>query len=237
MTPLLLALALGACEPSAQAGLEPERTRAACALEARPGLEATVDRGALQAIYARPGFERAREARSDVPSRWLAWLKAKLEAFFESTGAESYSTVTRGLVLVAAALVMVVVLARWLGGRRARPRRDEAATAPTLAPPPEHLATAHRLLAESPRAALREGLLAVLSHLERAHLARPERARTNREVIAELPARGATVELAASVRGLLGWYDEAYYSLRTVSRDEAQGFLARVQAFTHEALR
>jgi hypothetical protein len=94
--------------------------------------------------------------------------------------------------------------------------------------PSAHLERARAALAGDPRRAIREGLLALLSHLERERLARPDRVKTNRELAQELPARGASPALAETVARLLAWYDAAFYSLEPVAPDAARRFVDEV---------
>lgn len=236
MTGPLLALLLHACPPTAAEDLPPGAREAAAPLLARPTVEtAPIDREALARIYLEPGLEHARERGGDELSRWLAWLRQKLESLFESSGAETYSVLTRFLVLTGASLAGVVLLARLLGRRLRKPPdapRAAAATALDLAPPPRHLERARAALAEDPRLAIREGLLAILSHLESTRLARPDRVKTNRELLAELRGRGASDAQVAAVEPLLRWYDDAYYSLAPVPAPDAARFLERAEAFT-----
>lgn len=233
---VLLALLLHACAPTAAEDLPAGTRETAAPLLARPPADAApVDREALARLYLEPGCERARERGGDELSRWLAWLRQKLESLFESSGAETYSVLTRFLVLTGATLVGVVLLARLLGRRL---RRRSGAPAPPatsaleLAPPPRHLERARAALAADPRLAIREGLLAILSHLEASRLARPDRVKTNRELLAELRGRGASEAQVAAVEPLLRWYDDTYYSLAPVASPEAARFLEQAEAFT-----
>jgi hypothetical protein len=222
------------CELPGAEGLSDAQARALCALE----VEAPATSGAsLAAIYARPGFERARRPEaSDVLRRLRAWL----EAIFETAGAESYSNVTRVVVLVAAALGAIAAVVR-LGRRGARP----TATAPgtpaeaglELANPLEHLARARDALSSAPRMAAREGLLAILSALERQRLARPDRVKTNREIVSELPGRGAPGPIVEAVRAQLGWFDRAWYSAAPLDAEAAGRFLDAAQGLVAQLAR
>jgi hypothetical protein len=123
-----------------------------------------------------------------------------------------------------------VVLAR----RRRRPaaeasRRPGQAGELVLDAPAVHLERARAAVASAPREALREGLLALLSSLEVRRLARPDRVKTNRELVDELPARGAPAALTAAVAQLVAAYDVGFYSLAPVSEQEARRFLAGVE--------
>ncbi|MEW6433689.1 MAG: DUF4129 domain-containing protein [Myxococcota bacterium] len=232
MTLALAALLLAApCEHPALGTLSPGRQAAACELLARPA-GPTADRAALQAVYQRPGFERARERNSGALQALLAQLEAWLERLFETSGAETYSNVTRVVVLFLAALVGLFAALRFASRRRAA---AAAATAGASTPAPlvldspaAHLERARAALAADPRAAIREGLLALLSHLERERLARPDRVKTNQELARELPGRGASPALAEAVARLVGWYDLAFYSLEPVAEDAARRFIDEV---------
>src|SRR5262249_23020076 len=147
--------------------------------------------------------------------RFFDWLRAFLESFFETREMRGFAHGTRFLVLVLALVVLAFGLWRWVGRRSpaaARARRDRLSApqdALLLDSPSEHLGRAQGLLATSPREAIREGLLALLSALERKRLAQPDRVKTNRELARELPLRGAPGPLSSEVRGLLEWYDAA----------------------------
>lgn len=230
MTLALVALLLAApCEHPALGTLTPERQAAACELLAKPA-GPTADRAALEAVYQRPGFERARERNSGALQALLAQLEAWLERLFETSGAETYSNVTRVVVLFLAALVGLFAALRFASRRRAAAATAQgAAPAPlVLDSPAAHLERARAALAADPRAAIREGLLALLSHLERERLARPDRVKTNQELARELPGRGASPALAEAVARLVGWYDLAFYSLEPVTPDAAQRFVDEV---------
>ena len=105
----------------------------------------------------------------------------------------------------------------------------EAAARLELDAPREHLQRAREALASSPREAIRQGLLALLSTLEERQLARPDRVKTNRELAAELPGRGAPAPLVHEVERLVRWYDRTFYSLSPVPPDEAATFVADVE--------
>ncbi|MFP2933600.1 DUF4129 domain-containing protein, partial [Pyxidicoccus sp. 3LG] len=65
--------------------------------------------------------------------------------------------------------------------------------------------------------------------LEQRRLARPDRVKTNRELAAELPARGSPAPVVSEVERLVGWYDRAFYSLAPVPEDEAARFVTAVE--------
>jgi hypothetical protein len=167
--------------------------------------------------------------------RLMRKLREWIDSLFETRGAQSFSRVTRVLVLaVALALVGLAGLAtlRLRGRALVRRRRATAAGAPAerlaLDEPAVHLARARAALEGDPRSAIREGLLGLLSLLERRRLARPDRVKTNREIAAELPSRGAPSALARSVAELLAWYDRTFYSLEPVPPTEASHFLGEI---------
>jgi hypothetical protein len=91
------------------------------------------------------------------------------------------------------------------------------------------LQRARGALASNTREAIRQGLLALLSTLEERQLARPGRVKTNRELAAELPGRGAPPPLVQEVERLVRWYDRIFYSLSPVPPHEAASFVADVE--------
>jgi hypothetical protein len=227
----LVAMALvGGCDHPAVAALEPERQQAGCALLAQPTLP-LAERPMLEALYAQPGFEQARQRDTGVLAALLTQLRARLLALFETSGAHAYSNVTRVVVLGLALALTLGMALRWR--RRRDPLRavsdERSATRPPLEAPQHHLERARGLLATTPRGALRETLLALLVWLEREHLARPDRSLTNLELVAQLPARGASAALTARVGVLASTYDRTFYSLEPVSIEVASAFLAAVE--------
>ena len=232
MSWLVLALTFSAtCENPALSMLPEERRGAACELlaqEAPPGLDSTT----LGAIFERPGFERARQRNSGALQALMAHLKHWFEGFFESSGAETYSNITRVLVLVLALVIGGGVTLRFLARRREK--TVEATRAPPtpalqLDDPSVHLSRADGLLAAAPREAIREALLSLLSSLERGGFAWPDRVKTNRELAGELSARGAPAELVATVTPLFAWFDRAFYSLDAVPSADAKRFVDDVR--------
>jgi Domain of unknown function (DUF4129) len=216
-----------------QARTAASRLATICALKALPPPAGVApDRAKLKAILDRPEFAQARGRGDDAMIRWIRRLKEWLDDLFQTRQAQSYSELTRTLVLgLALALVVAAAL-------RLRQRRQQALHArTTLAPgpealrldsPAEHLARAKAALATDAREAIREGLLGLLSGLERRRLARPDRVKTNRELAAELPTRGASPELTGRVAELLRWYDRTFYSLEPVPAAEAARFVESV---------
>jgi hypothetical protein len=229
---LLLALAAAPCDLPETGQLHESRQQAACALVAQPVKTVTLS-VPLESIYARPDFENARRRNTGALRAYLAQLRAWLLSFFESAGAEAYSDVIRFVVLLAGSLLALAVVLRLMRRRRARavPALPRPGTSPlALEDPATHLSRAQSLLASAPREAIREALLSLLSHLERQRLARPDRVKTNRELAAELPTRGAPAEVVVAVTSLLTWYDATFYSLEPVDPAQAGRFLADVAA-------
>ncbi|MDP3235181.1 MAG: DUF4129 domain-containing protein [Myxococcales bacterium] len=232
MSPLLvLALLAAPCPEAEGSELTPEQQVTLCALARRPDVQAATGptREALDELYTRPAFL---EAHSGQAGDLLKRLKAWLESVFETSGAETYSNLTRVLVLALAAFVVVATVARLAGRRLAKrtksqtPERREL----ELADPSQHLARARALAPADARAAAREGLLAILAALERQRLARPDRVKTNRELARELPDRGASPELVAAVTTQLTWFDRAWYSLEPLDAARVNAFLDDVSA-------
>lgn len=238
-----LALVLASCPLVQDTDLEFAQADTVCALQGRAQPGGVADRGALEALYARPEFATSHSsATGDLFKRLKAWL----EELFETSGAETFSNVTRVAVLVLAATLVVGVLVKLSGRRARRPRGTprEEATRLELADPAEHLARAATVVSADPRLAAREGLFAILAALERQRLARPDRVKTNRELARELPDRGAPPALVAAVSAQLAWYDRAFYSLEPLAPeraraflDEARGLVAQVTAFGAGATR
>lgn len=205
----------------------------------RPDVRASTrpSREALGELYSRPAFLKAHGGEAgDLLKRLKLWV----EALFETSGAETYSNLTRVLVLALAAFVVVATVARLAGRRLAKRTRSQTPERRELelADPSHHLARARALAAGDARAAAREGLLAILAALERQRLARPDRVKTNRELARELPERGASPELVEAVTTQLTWFDRAWYSLEPLDAarvnaflDEASALVLRVAAF------
>ena len=174
MSWLVVALTLSTCEHPGLATLPTSQQGAACELLARPPPE-RIELTTLRAIYERPGFERARQRNSGALQSLMAQLTRWFEKLFESSGAETYSNITRVLVLILALVIGGGVTLRFLARRRGQalaPVRAPSSTALELDDPTEHLARAEALLGNSPREAIREALLSLLSSLERRRFAR-----------------------------------------------------------------
>ncbi|WP_224249163.1 DUF4129 domain-containing protein [Hyalangium gracile] len=213
------------------------RLRAACELqEAATRVQAlppSSDTDRLRAILDRPEFSQARKRNTDLLQRLMRQLDAWLSTFFQSRGAQSFAIATRAVML---GLALAVVLWAALRFRRwRRPTEPQALGSPGAAAPleldspGEHLRRAREALASTPREAIRQGLLALLSTLEERQLARPDRVKTNRELAAELPGRGAPAPLVQEVERLVRWYDRTFYSLTPVPPEEAARFIADVE--------
>ncbi|HLM48355.1 MAG TPA: DUF4129 domain-containing protein [Myxococcaceae bacterium] len=194
----------------------------------------------LQEILSRPEFAQARQRQGDVLQRLMRALSDWLEELLQTQQAQSFATGTRTAVLVlgfAVALFAVLRLRHWRRGpaRRGAQSGAGASAALVLDSPGEHLARARSALGSQPREAIREGLLALLSSLETKRLARPDRVKTNRELVGELPGRGASAQLTGEVERLVRWYDRAFYSLEPVPSEDAARFVDEVERL-HQGL-
>ena len=238
MTGLVLTLVLAAapCEHPGLVMLPEDRQAAACELLAQPAETETIDRSTLAPLFERPGFERARQRNTGAMQALMAQLKHWFEQFFESTGAEQYSNVTRVLVLIVALVIGGGVTLRFLRRRAAqvevKTQHTQTSAPLELDDPAAHLARAEQMLANEPREAIREALFSLLSSLERKRYARPDRVKTNRELGLELPTRGAPPELVSQVTPLFTWFDRAFYSLDAVSPADARRFVDDVRKLT-----
>ncbi|HYO68795.1 MAG TPA: DUF4129 domain-containing protein [Archangium sp.] len=226
---------------AARAETAARRIQAACAPPEVPQelQPRTTEPERLQEILSRPEFAQARQRQGDVLQRLMRELKAFLEELLLTREAQSFATSTRTVVLglgFAAVLFAVLRLRHWRRG----PARREAGTetgpaALELDSPGEHLTRARSALGARPREAIREGLLALLSSLEAKRLARPDRVKTNRELVGELPGRGASAQLTGEVERLVRWYDQAFYSLEPVPLEDAARFVDDVERL-HQGL-
>ncbi|QDE68357.1 DUF4129 domain-containing protein [Myxococcus xanthus] len=189
----------------------------------------------LEAILDRPEFARARQRHGDALKRIMREVTAWLEGLFESREAQGFAVATRAVMLgLALALILWGVL-RLRARRGRRAARVSASSATSAEPlvldsPAEHLRRARAALSTDAREAIREGLLSLLSSLEEQRLARPDRVRTNRELAAELPGRGAPAALVREVERLMGWYDRTFYSLAPVAPEDAARFVTEVES-------
>lgn len=233
-------------EPTARAKTAARRIQAACTqLEVAQGTTEPLPRtdpARLQDILSRPEFAQARQRQGDVVQRLLRMVLNWLEELLQTREAQGFATSTRTVVLVlgfAVVLFAVLRLRHWRKGpaRRGAGTRADTGTeaALRLDSPGEHLARARTALGTQPREAIREALLALLSSLEAKRLARPDRVKTNRELVGELPGRGASTQLTGEVERLVRWYDRAFYSLEPVPADDAARFVAEVERL-HQGL-
>jgi hypothetical protein len=231
VSPPVLLLVLHASCPSP---LEPEeRAQAACELLAEQSVRpAPPDRALLTALLDQPEFKRARNRNANtlliLARRAWDWVQSLLERREATEFAKLAPYIVLGVAFLA--VLFGVLQLR----KRRQPRSSAGAAARGAAPlaldaPHEHLARARALLGQRPREAIREGLLALLSSLERRRLARPDRVKTNRELCAELPERGAPEALVREVGARLSWYDRAFYSLADVDAGEARAFIDGVE--------
>lgn len=212
------------------------RLERACALqnaaerEQTPLAESHPER--LSAILDRAEFIHARQRHSDLLQRLLRELEAWMDRFFQTRGAASFAVTTRAVILGLAVAVVLwgVLRLRTRRSVKVRSERTGAVAEPLkLDSPGEHLQRARAALGSDAREAIREGLLSLLSALEERRLARPDRVKTNRELAAELPSRGAPDALVREVERLVRWYDGAFYSLAPVPEAEAVRFVEDVE--------
>lgn len=237
MTAVLLALITGISCPTALAQrYEGAQRDAVCTLASDPRGKVRSDTAQLETIYARERFQQARLRNTGLIEQYLARFWAWLTSLLQTGGASTFAEGTRFLVLLLAAVAALFGLLKLVQLRDRRQSHGIANTATdagaslNLASPQTHLSRARALVGTDARAALREGLLALLSHLEQAHWARPDRVKTNQEISRELPDRGAPAAVTAEVRELMRDYDALFYSLTPVSSANAQAVLARVEA-------
>jgi hypothetical protein len=228
---MLLALLLASkCDAPEVLSLPVEQQAAACALLDSAGT-ALPQQVPLDEVLARPEFSGSRHRSGVTLKVLLSRLQAWVESLFETSGAATYSNVTRVVVLALAVLVAGWAMARARQRSKRLPQRSSLGPEElSLQDPREHLAQANALLDTDAREAIRQGLYALLSTLERRSWARPDRVKTNRELAAELHERGAPEELSATVTRMLEWYDRAFYSKAAVTRSEASQFIEAVGA-------
>lgn len=229
-------LAPGEVSAEEQARAVKARLEEACALqEAATREQAPLPKTSperLSAILDRPEFAHARQRNSDLLRRLLRELEAWMDQFFQSRGAVGFAVTTRALILGLAVAVALWAALRLRNRRPGVARKAEARVAAEplkLDSPREHLQRARSALGSDAREAIREGLLSLLSALEERRLARPDRVKTNRELAAELPGRGAPEPLVREVERLVRWYDGAFYSLAPVPSAEAARFVEDVE--------
>lgn len=212
----------------------------ACALEQQESTSSAAvaefpasERERLKGVLDRPEFAKARQRHGDLVKQFLRKLESWLEGLFESREAQGFAVATRAVMLgLAIALVLwsaLRVRAMRLRRKTVRTEGGNASAPLVLDAPPEHLKRARKALADQPREAIREALLSMLSTLEERRLARPDRVKTNRELAAELPTRGAPAPITREVERLMAWYDQTFYSLAPVPEAEAARFIDAVE--------
>jgi hypothetical protein len=218
--------------------LETRPQRLAAALNSRcgwaPESPAPPDREKLREILSRSEFVLHRsEGDFGLGDQLAGWLRQLLERLFETRGMRGFAQGTRFFVLLLALLILGLGLRRLATRFRRGAERVPAAgrweKTLLLESPEAHLKAAESLLSADPRAATREGLLALLSLFERNRYAQPDRVKTNAEIAQELLSRGAGPALCAEAGELLRWYDRTFYSLAPVARPEAADFLGAVE--------
>lgn len=225
-------------DTSKQLAFTRERLHAFCGFTSAPSEAfAPPDRARMREILSRPELAGARHNRGEWLEGLLRALWHWLRDLLGSKGAGTFANGTRAVVLGVATAVVVLGTWRVLRLRRAKraaPSRPAAPEPLRLDPPGDHLGRAQAALESDPREAIREGLLALLSCLERRRLARPDRVKTNGEIVLELPGRGAPPELVAKVDPVVRWYDRTFYSLAPVPRQEATAFLTSIVGLRDE---
>lgn len=199
-------------------------------------LRPEVDPVLLETIFADPALADARHRGGSALEHLGRRLREWLLSFMDSSGAAGFAEWTRTLVLVAAVLLLAWLVFRWVNRRT---RRDappwespslESAQTEVLELPSRHLARGREALPGTPREAIRQGLLALLSGLEEAGVIPPGRVRTNRELALALPTSGASSDDLTGLAELLAWYDRVFYSLAAVAPAEAAAFLDRIES-------
>ncbi|MFL5319562.1 MAG: DUF4129 domain-containing protein [Myxococcaceae bacterium] len=211
--------------------LAASRIRSACALVGQKSAAGVARNPTVTEILDRPEFAGARDRGSDALvqlwRRFTDWIESMLGEKPAQTFADSVRVIVLGLAGALAA-VIALRLRRLRFGGRARSTSPATGEALQLLDPSVHFVRAEELRASNPRLALREGLLALLSSLERKRYARPDRVKTNRELAQELPERGAPPAVTAQVSELLHGFDRTFYSLEEVRSETAGSFLESV---------
>lgn len=207
--------------------------RESCRWILEGGPEPAVDSTLLTSIFSDPAFADARHRGVGALEQLLLLLRGWLSDFMGTSGAAGFASWTRTFVLGAAILLLLGVGLRWLWtrSRPPAPSPDDPLAHPLDAPlelPARHLARGHEALADRPREAIRQGLLALLSGLEDAGVIAPGRVRTNRELARALGEGRAASADVARLTELLAWYDAAFYSLAEVTTADARTFLSRI---------
>ena len=228
---LLIALSALPCPAQSRTALD-ER----CAFEQQATPEQPAPGPPIASVLARPEFVRAQQVENLWALRVLRVLEWLIK-LLQRREAEDYAVLTRFLVLALASTIAAYGLYRVFRRRYSREPKSARSAGPealVLDAPEAHLARAQALLGSAPRESLREGLLALLSALERRRFARPERVKTNRELGLELELRGASTTVTETVRPLLADYDAVFYSLVPVSSEQVEPFLKKVRMLERE---
>jgi hypothetical protein len=209
-------------------GLAAARLGTACAWLNRPPAPGEDRAAALRAVLDRPAFMGARDRAPHAVGQVWERLKAWLLSFLEDRTTRSFASGVRWLVLALSSTLAGAVLWRVWAGRRGPPPRVLGAPAAVITPRTpavDHLGAARALVSEAPRAALREGLLALLSALEQAGWLTPARALTNRELADSLHGFPGGDEAGALLRA----YDRRYYSLDLPTPEDAARYVEAVE--------
>lgn len=198
------------------------------------------DRALMRAILSRPEYN-LRSSDDGYLAKLLEkvarWLR---DVFAEAKVVQHAAISLRTAFLAAAVLGLVFVAWRVSRSRSTRKGAPFRASlhAVELDDPARYQASADDALrAADGREAIRSGLLALLATLERARLATPRRAATNREVAHQISLRGGPDSLAGSVARLVEWYDRTWYGLAAVTEAEARQFVTQARALCVEAAR
>ena len=205
------------------------RAGTACAWLQRPtgGVESPLE--PLAAVLDRPVFSGARDRAPHAFGQAWERLKAWVLSLLEDRTTNTLASGIRWLVLGLAATLAGAALWRTWARRRAGDEASAGPPAPVLSrlsPPTDHLRAARASLPGDPRGALREGLLALLSGLERAGWLSAGRTLTNRELSSAIADRPGADEAGALLRG----FDRRYYSLERVGAEDAARFLSSVES-------
>jgi len=217
-----------------------ERLTLSCdALAAPPASAAQVDRARLVAILSRPEYDlhaRDEQLLARLLARAWTWLR---DVFVQSELVQQGAISLRAVFLIATALAAAWAALRLSRVRLTRRRRalpDDLGSIIVLDDPARYNAGARQALQKGEaREAIRLGMLALLSTLERMRLCTPGRAATNREIAEHVELRGAPQDLSLSLRDLFGWYDRAWYGLAAVEDAEARRFVQTARALAERA--
>jgi hypothetical protein len=204
---------------------------AVCQLNSFQVAAHSVDKTKLEEIYQRAEFSRAKQKPNTWAHDMFVRIDAWLSSIFETRGADVYAKFTRVFVLAFSMGIALFFLLKFARFKMKRERNKSIPQIPksTLLPPQQHLKRAYALLETDARAALNQGLLALLSSLEQKGFAQLERTKTNVEISDELPQRGASTSVAVSTSEKLKWHDRVWYSQSKVNANEVRDFLNSVE--------